>query len=275
MNEAPEKKTMPASRHVGTYVWAACILLLAGMGYSYLTRLPSIPQEWLESKAGADPQAAERLVNSPDDTPLDETFQQVAPFARDGNAHAQFLIGLFFASGLSGEYRADYCAAASWFERASRQRHIAAHIFLASLLVAEQGVRADPELAAVLLAMARRGSEQNGNLYADTIRTVDLALQSRHPRFADPAVVESTIRKYRELKLTEIPRVTVQSAPDIPMIGPLIGSLLYNSSGCYEDVGGGFEWTFLMLTRDKSWSSIPDATASDWLDDIKPGPAQE
>lgn len=70
-----------------------------------------------------------------------KAFAEVSPLAAQGNADAQFLMGMFYDSG--NGVAQDQAQAASWYRRAADQKHLVAQLFLGVLYYSGQGVKQD------------------------------------------------------------------------------------------------------------------------------------
>lgn len=99
-------------------------------------------------------------------------LQHIEPLADEGNAHAQFVLGLTYYAGQSVVQ--NYTEAAKWFRRAAEQGHADAQLSLALMYSEGWGVSRNPILAYVLEKLATAQGHED----ARNIRDMSIGLLS-------------------------------------------------------------------------------------------------
>jgi uncharacterized protein len=119
---------------------------------------------------------------------LSTRIEDLEQAADDGNAEAQFLLGVCYATG-RGVARND-TTAARWFHQASKLDHVGARASLGFLYSRGRGVRRDPVLGYLFVAQAA----QQGDLGAADLmkrmrrRLTPVQLKDAERRLRDSAV---------------------------------------------------------------------------------------
>ncbi|MDZ4199574.1 MAG: tetratricopeptide repeat protein [Kiritimatiellia bacterium] len=75
----------------------------------------------------------------------ERSFDQLCLVARQGDAHAQFLLGLMYAEGCS--VKKDDTVVAAWYRKAAEQGHAHAQYNLGLMYAAGRGVEMDEDEA--------------------------------------------------------------------------------------------------------------------------------
>jgi hypothetical protein len=233
----------PASKRLWAAIGTGLALVVVIIALTTLSEPDPIPDELFQPVSNTSPTEADldAFVKKQQHR---EAFYAAAMLARNGSIRAHQMLGAYYATGIDGLYRRNFCTAAEWLHKASKAGDPFSQLMLSTLYLGGEGVRQNPDAAKYWFNAGVNSAHRYHLDFTDYIASINMVDYDNFGanNVLDPDNVPPEPDEPRTYN--DAPPLIIQSVPDIPVIGKLYGALFVNSVGCYSKSTAGFYEAF-------------------------------